>query len=89
MEKVICFDSLSALMVVVGGECGGARSDLVFRLERRGYSVGFLWIPVHVGVEGNKAADKAAKASLERDRVEVEVPVGRLECSIINERLIQ
>lgn len=93
-KAIICSDSLSGLMAI-GGERGGARLDLVgeiltsvYRLERRGCSVGFLWVPAHVGVEGNEAADEAARASLVRGNVEV--PFDRLECrSIINERLTQ
>ncbi len=97
-EKAVVYSYLlSALMALGGREGGRARSDMVgeilmmvFKLKRQGCGVGFLWAPAHVGVEGKRTVDKAARASLGGDMVEVGVPFGRMECrNIINERLIQ
>ena len=92
-QTVICSDSASVLMTLRGGSLGG-RSDLVvellvllYRIEHAGGSVGFLWVPAHVGVEGNEAADVAAKKALERD-IDVRVSIGNSECrSIIKRRI--
>lgn len=90
---VLCTDSLSALMALEGREGSRARPHIVgeilmmvFKLERRGRNVGFLWVLAHVGVEGNEVADRVAKASLSKDSVDVQVPFGRMERrSIISE----
>ena len=58
---------------------------MVCKLERKGCSVGFLWVPAHVGIWVNEAAERAAKASLSRDRVDVQVSFERMEME--NQRL--
>jgi len=71
-RAVICSDSASVLKTL-GGYNMGARPDLfmelmvlLYKIEKAGGSVGFLWVPAHVGVEGNEVADKAAKMTLKR-----------------------
>ena len=79
---VICSDSASVLMTLK--ELGlGARSDLMvelltlmYRIEQAGESVGFMWIPTHVGIEGNELADGAEKRALRREDVDVKVRLG-------------
>ncbi len=92
---ILCTDSLSALMALGAGEGGRTRPDIVgeilmmvFKLERQGCSVAFLWVPAHTGVEGNEVADRAARTSSGRESVDLQVPFGRMEYrSIISERL--
>jgi ribonuclease HI len=38
--------------------------ETVDKLLRSGYSVTFVWVPSHIGIEGNGAADATAKAAL-------------------------
>lgn len=61
-------DTLSALMALWGAEGGRTSPDIVgdilmiaTKLERRGYTSGFMWVPAHVGVQGNKRTVRAAK----------------------------
>ena len=91
---VICSDSASVLMTL--RERGlGARSDLMVelltlmhRIEQAGELVGFLWVPAHVGIEGNELADGAAKRTLRREKVDVKVRLGLTECRSIIKRNI-
>jgi ribonuclease HI len=38
--------------------------EVVDKLLRSGYSLTFVWVPSHIGIEGNGAADATAKAAL-------------------------
>ena len=82
---VICSDSAAAL-VALRSRTSRARADLInevlislLRVEKVGCEVVFLWVPAHIGVEGNEAADKLAKNSLQRDNIDVEMPWGKPE----------
>lgn len=77
VEAVLCLDSAAAL---VGLSWGRSRTRpaligeiliQVHRLERQGCKVGLLWVPAHVGIEGNEAADRMAKAPLMREEIDV------------------
>ncbi|KAJ8353323.1 hypothetical protein SKAU_G00208900 [Synaphobranchus kaupii] len=81
-KAVLCSDSATALAALQGGE-RGARPDLVaellvvlYRVVQGGCEVGFLWVPAHVGVGGNEAADAAAKAALRRESIDDVVSLG-------------
>lgn len=39
----------------------------LYRTQMMGSSVIFLWVPAHIGIKGNKMADKAAKEATKRD----------------------
>ena len=62
---------------------------LMYRIEQAGESVGFMWVPAHVGIEGNELADGAAKRALRREDVDVKVRLGLTECrSIIKKNIM-
>lgn len=62
-KAVICSDSLAALKIIQSGQ-SSRRQDLILEIMQ---CIGLIiqgsaiWLPVHVGVEGNKRADNDAK----------------------------
>ena len=71
----ICSDSAAALVALKEGT-SRANPDLIweilsclFRIERSGYNVCFLWVPWHSGVEGNKISDSLAKLAWSKETV--------------------
>lgn len=96
VEAVLCSDSAAALVGLSWGRSRASPALIweiliqVHRLERQGCKVGFLWVPAHVGIEGNEAADRMAKAAVMREEIYVRVSFGRHECgSIIREGIIK
>ena len=93
-QAIICSDSAAALMALQGGR-SQVRPDLVcelltalYRINQTGIRVEFMWVPAHVGVEGNEAADVAAKEALSREEVDVGIALGISEYrSMIKEEL--
>ncbi|XP_059149873.1 uncharacterized protein LOC131936811 [Physella acuta] len=79
----ILSDSLSALQAIKGGEC--CRDDIAEEIlhkcsewKQRGRSVQMIWIPSHIGIQGNEYADKAAKKGVE-SRAIVKTGIGYSE----------
>lgn len=66
---LVCTDSLSSLMAIKNGFGWSKRINRIleqlYRCQKKGKSVNFLWIPSHVGIGGNEAADFAAKQALD------------------------
>uniref|UniRef100_A0A8C2KZI6 Uncharacterized protein n=1 Tax=Cyprinus carpio TaxID=7962 RepID=A0A8C2KZI6_CYPCA len=95
-KRIICSDSSAALMALKGRK-SEARSDLVVevlvtlnRVNKMGSTVGFIWVPAHIGVQGNEEADEMARSAVNKSEVELEVMFGRVECkSIIQERTMK
>jgi ribonuclease HI len=57
------------------------------KLSRSGYSITFLWVPSHIGIEGNGAADATAKAALNLRVAKSPVPYSDfkpLVCAYVN-----
>ena len=82
---VVCSDSASVLASIRSFH-SSSRQDILFqviqsvtRIVQRGGQVRFLWVPAHVGVEGNEKADELAKGALVKGKVEMNVRVSRAE----------
>ena len=75
---IICVDSLSALQAI---EHKNIQNPIVLdimtqlhNLTLKGMIVVFCWVPSHVDIPGNEKADKAAKAALELEVSQSEIP---------------
>lgn len=84
-EILICSDSVSAL---VSMEKGTSRSHLNLlyevlfmnsRINRQGKNVIFMWVPAHLGIQGNEKADKVAKEAIKKEDVEVNIKLSKSE----------
>lgn len=69
----MCSDSAASLVALREGK-SKAHPDLIielmmalYKVGQKGCKVGILWVPTHVGVGGNEAADMVAKAALRRE----------------------
>ncbi len=59
---------------------------LLYRVQAHDRVVSFVWVPAHVGIDGNEIADKHAKTSLNKNNVEIDVKISKAEAkTIINQ----
>lgn len=75
LQAVIASDSSSALISIQNFK-SESREDILIEivqlangLQASGRRVTFLWIPAHIGVEGNELADEHAKRATEKNNV--------------------
>ncbi len=82
---VICSDSFSVLNSLISGK-SDSRQDILIEILQNLYricqlrlSAVFLWLPAHVGVEGNEDVDKIAKQALKHNVIDLDIPLGKSE----------
>ena len=70
---LILSDSLSCLTALMSSE---TKNPIILKLKlkmhiilSKGINISFLWIPSHVGIEGNEMADELAKAGLSSENI--------------------
>ncbi len=84
IRSVICTDSLSVLNSLLRGNAT-ARQDMIFevmqslfRISQSGL-VNFMWVPSHMGVDGNEVADHLAKLALKQAQIDIKVSMSKTE----------
>lgn len=55
----------------------------LYRIQMMGISVIMVWIPAHIGIKGNKLADKCAKEATKGNNIDITVPFSKTEVKTI------
>ncbi len=51
----------------------------MFRIRQLRIEVNFLWVPAHVGVDGNEEVDLLAKKALNHTQIEIKLALSKAE----------
>ncbi|KAJ8333541.1 hypothetical protein SKAU_G00415490 [Synaphobranchus kaupii] len=88
-RRLVVIASLAPLASIRSGK-SSCRQYVVYeifhvllRLHYRGLDVSFLWVPTHVGVEGNETVDILAKQSLKLQLIDILIPLSKAEVKTI------
>ena len=73
---MICSDSLSALQAL---EKLKSDHPLLIQIQDMLHTIVFMWIPGHMGICGNEAADRAATEALEKKPIDDLMPFSDLK----------
>ena len=91
-KELILPDSLSSLQAIYNLKYDHPVlvqiSELYLELTRDGKKIVFIWVPGHVGIRGNSAADSDAKDALDGDISKELIPISDLK-SRTNKHLLQ
>ena len=83
---IICSDSKSALQALnkmkVNIPLVSKSLKLLQELRARQVDITFVWVPSHVGIGGNEAADREAKKALQKEVTATSIPYTDLKHSI-------
>uniref|UniRef100_A0A3Q2ZQ74 Reverse transcriptase domain-containing protein n=1 Tax=Kryptolebias marmoratus TaxID=37003 RepID=A0A3Q2ZQ74_KRYMA len=95
IKTIICSDSSSVLLSLKNNQTD-SRTDIlmeimhtVFRIQKMGLVVVFVWVPAHIGVLGNEMADRMAKREI-KNPISIIVKISKSEGrSIVKEKLMK
>ena len=93
---LICSDS-AAVLASLRSFHSSSRQGLLYevlmsvtRCVSQGTEIKFMWVPAHVGVEGNEQADELAKRALTKEKVDMNIKFSRAEAKgVVWERVNQ
>ena len=81
----ICSDSVSSLLSIKN-RTAKTHQDILYekllktsRLTQQGREITFMWVPAHLGIQGNEKADKSAKEAVKKEEVEMKVKLLKAE----------
>lgn len=94
-QVVVASDSSSALTSIRTGQ-SESRQDIIFEiiiltnnLLKSGIEISFVWVPAHIGVQGNELADKCAKNSAMHMNVDLQIPFSKSEVKSVVKRKVR
>ncbi len=97
---IIHTDSLSSLQVLQHAnpsdnqELITETQSLINKIHTDGHPITLHWIPSHVNIQGNEAADQLAKQALKQNLVEIKIPISysfiknHINCKIAKEKFL-
>ncbi len=84
----ICSDSVAVLKCLRSFK--SSHQDILFsilqihsRIVQNDTSVDIICVPAHVGIKGNEEVDKLAKQALQRETIEIQVPLSKSEIKVL------
>ena len=88
-NRVAIWSDSSSVLISLQGMHSGSRPDIVYeilhlqsRLQKSGIRITLGWVPAHVGVVGNEAADKYAKQAIKQE-IELNISYSKAEVKCI------
>ncbi len=82
---VICSDSVSALMTIKSGVTRNHQEllyEILFtnsRISKQGKNLTYMWVPAHVGIQGNEKVDRRAKEATKKEHVDIKIKLSITE----------
>ncbi len=79
LKSVICSDSCASLASLLYSHSESRPDILMEIMQTMGITAVFLWVPAHIGIQGNETADKEAKAAVKNNDINIIVNLSKSE----------